>query len=322
MSSFSLKLASSRELERWDDFIEQSCNGTLFHLLRFLQYHGDKFTNVERHVVVKKGDDMFAGLSLALDPQTGAARSPYGGSYGGFVFRHSPTYSESVALADAFLEYLRIEGIKSFTIIMPIACYCESSLDTFVFALLQRGFRTVQKAVSNVVSFKSSVSIEQTMTSRARNMVRKAKNLGIRVESDADLELFWPVMQATFDRHGASPTHSHDDLAKLKALFPDRVIFDVGLHAGQVVAGMCSFMLNSRAVSSFYLCQNEVGRETQALSLLIYNALERYKAKAFEFFDFGTSADRNVVRPNLFRFKESFGSVGYFRDTLAYELLG
>ena len=320
MSSFSLKLASSRELERWDDFIEQSCNGTLYHLMRFLQYHGDKFADVERHIVVKKGDDMFAGLSLVLDSQTGAARSPYGGSYGGFAFRQAPTYSESASLADALLDYMRTEGIKSFTIAMPIACYCESSLDTFVFALMQRGFRTVQKAVSNVVPFKSGVSIEQTMTGRARNMVRKAKTLGIRVESDVDLKLFWPIMQATFDRHGASATHSYDDLTKLKSLFPDRVVFDVGFHAGQVVAGMCSFVINSRAVASFYLCQNEVGRETQALSLLICNALERYKAKAFSFFDFGTSADRNVVRPNLFRFKESFGSVGYFRDTLAYEL--
>jgi hypothetical protein len=320
MSNFSVRTASSLDLERWDDFVQRSCNGTLFHLLRFLQYHGDKFSNVERHVVIRKGDAIFALLSLAYDSQTGVARSPYGGSYGGFVFHHSPTYSDAAKLADAFLDYLRIEGIKNFTVTMPIACCCESSLDTFMFALIQRGFRTVQKAVSNVVSLKNDATIEQTITSRARNMVRKAINLGVRVETNTKLDLFWPVMQATFARHGKAPTHSYDDLAKLKELFPDRIVFDVGFYEEKPAAGVCSFVLNSRVVDSFYLCQNEVGRQTQALSLLIRNALELYKSKGFMHFDFGTSGYLNLVRPDLFRFKESFGSVGIFIDTLAYGL--
>jgi lipid II:glycine glycyltransferase (peptidoglycan interpeptide bridge formation enzyme) len=51
------------------------------------------------------------------------------------------------------------------------------------------------------------------------------------------------------------------------------------------------------------------------MSLLIFDTILDAKEREFDFFDFGTSSVNMIGRENIFRFKESFGSIGNFRHT-------
>ena len=108
-----LQEANEKQLARWDSFVDQSINGTIFHKRKFLAYHGDKFKGKEHFLVVLKGTEVVAQISLAfLEGPDGKveAKSPYGASYGGFVFSHCPSYGEGREIASLLTAYLRDAG--------------------------------------------------------------------------------------------------------------------------------------------------------------------------------------------------------------------
>lgn len=317
MADYRVVPASKKDLERWDTFVADSCNGTLFHRLAFLGYHGSRFSGKERHLVLKKGDESVALISCTVTEEAGTRimRSPYGGSYGGFLLRRPPSYSESSAILNAFFAYVRLEGIGRICITPPLVCFSERPLDTFYFSMLEQGFQLINRDVSSVVGFSERTEVSEVVSSRARNMARKAMGAGVEIQHRAPLEDFYVPMGETFARHGVPPTHTREELADLVTRFPENVYFDVAYLAGKPVGGVCCFELTSQVITSFYLVQTVDGEEVQSLSLLVLKALERARSNGFTWFDFGTSTHAMTARQNIFRFKESFGACGMFRDT-------
>ena len=313
--------AEGSRLERWDEDIARSVNGTLFHLRRFLAYHGTRFSGSERFLLVLDGDSVLAQIPVAVsgDPGSGRhLRSPYGASYGGFAFQRYPSFRQAQAIVEAFQEWCRREGITQATITPPIAACAELPLDVFSFALLHAGFRSVSRDVSSLLALDPRRPAADAVSARARNTGRKAERAEVTVQTRASIEDFWSVMDATFERHGTQPTHTLDEIDRLARSLPDRVYVDVAYHASRPVAGVAYFVINQRVNSSFYLCQRPEQRELNALTLCVIEGLERARAEGYRFFDFGTSTVAMQPRPNVFRFKESFTSAGQFRETFEW----
>jgi hypothetical protein len=312
--------ASARQLESWDDRVAQSINGTIFHTRRFLGYHGERFSKTERFLVALDGQSVKAQITLTVEDDQGEriARSPYGGSYGSFVFLDFPTFAASQELVLSFNDYLRDEKVARLVMTPPIACCARDALDTFYFSLLTNGYRSVNRDLSSVVNLHSG-DVTAAVSSRARNMSRKALARDVTVRQ-GNLGDFWHVLQLTFGRHGTQPTHDLDALKYLSSELPDRIYFDIAYdNKGEALAGIGYFVINSRVNSSFYLCQDPFRAEDQALSLLIMHALERSQEAGYSYFDFGTSTVGMVPRENIFRFKESYSKTGMFRETFQWE---
>ncbi|HLN15236.1 MAG TPA: GNAT family N-acetyltransferase [Acidimicrobiales bacterium] len=312
--------ANEAQLRRWDEAVERSVNGTLFHRLDFLAYHGDRFADCQRNLVLLDGEEPFAHLPMAVrDSNEGReAVSPFGASFGSFAFTAVPTYARSAEAVGALVEFLVAEGIERCRLTPPIACCAEQALDTFHFALLEAGFRSVNRDVSSVVPLPASGDVASSVTSRARSTAKKARTAGVEVVRKAPIGDFWPVMEAGYVSRGRQPTHTRDELELLEKTLSDRVFFDVATLAGAPVAGLAHFVVNERVDSSFYLCQDPAHASTQALSLLVLEALEHAAADGYRWFDFGTSTAAMVARPNVFLFKESFSRAGMFRETFEW----
>jgi hypothetical protein len=316
--------AAGRWLDRWDDDIERSVNGTLFHLRRFLAYHGDRFRDAERLLLVLKGNSVVAQIAVAIsDAADGRrARSPYGASYGGFVFQRYPTFTQACRIVDAFIAWCENEGVTRATITPPIAACSAAPLDVAHFALLHRGFRSVNREVSSIVALDPAVAIDATVSSRARNRARVAERAGVTIDRYGDIDAFWSVLLATFARHGTPPTHTFEQFRSLAEALPDRVYVDVASWNGEPVAGIGHFVTNRLVESSFYLCQRPERRDLNALTLCVLRALERARLDGYAWFDFGTSTVHMQPRENVFRFKEQFASVGQFRETFEWATKG
>jgi hypothetical protein len=160
--------------------------------------------------------------------------------------------------------------------------------------------------------------VAEGVSSRARNTARRAEREGVVVEHRAPLSQFWPVLEATFERHGAPPTHTEDELARLAESLPSRVYVDVAYHDHTPVAGVAYFVINRYVNSSFYFCQRPDRRELNGLTLCVLRGLERAQSAGYRWFDFGTSTAGMQPRENIFRFKESFSPVGQFRETFEW----
>ncbi len=308
--------AEGARLERWDEDVERAINGTLFHLRRFLGYHGDRFAATQRFLLFLDGDSLVAQLPVSISD--GHLRSPFGASYGGFALQRQPSYSESGELVEALLAWLDGEGVTRATITPPIGVCAEQPLDVLHFVFMAAGFRSVNRDISSVVKLDSDVPAEAAAASRARNAARRAERAGVTVHARATLDEFWPILESTFERHGATPTHTREELYRLMELLPDRIRADVAYHEREPVAGVVYFAINDRVDSSFYLAQRPDRRELNGLTLCVLAGLDRARSEGFRWFDFGTSTAGMAPRENLFRFKEQFGAIGQFRETFEW----
>jgi hypothetical protein len=310
-------------LQKWDHFVEQADGGTIFHRLDFLAYHGGRFASQESHLVFLDGDTLLAVMPMAVLADAGGpcAYSPYGGSYGGPVFMRHPSYHQSQALVAALVAFLHDQGITKLRVTMPIAPAYTQPSDTFRFALLESGFVCRQRDISSVVPLSAEKPVEQALTSRVRNMVRKSRKEAVEVVPRGSLEDFWLLMDLTFAKHGTHPTHAKREWAWLMDHFPQSIFVDVAYHHGLPVAGVGYLEINRHLHSSFYFCQDPSRQHLQGLSLLICEGLARCHAEGYAWFDFGTSSVNMKARPGIFLFKEGFGAIGAFRETYEWEAM-
>lgn len=317
--TFNIRTATEKQLTRWDDFVDSSINGTIFHKLKFLSYHRDRFQDGETFLVIKKGDDVIGQMAVLKKYEEGhsVAVSPYGGSYGGIVFKRNISYSESRGIVEALISWLRGNKIRFFRLTFPPRMCVSKSLDSFYFALLEAGFTTGARDITSVV--KLCAPIDEIISGKTRNIVKSAFGKGVSIHHDCQLSVFWALIDSTYSRHGVSPTHSKQELGELISRFPGKIKIHVAKYLGIPVAGICEFEINHMVNSSFYFCRGDEHNDVQGLSVLVKDALERSKECGFKYYDFGTSSVNMVARPNVFSFKEGFGAEGIFREVYSWE---
>ncbi|MGE5473051.1 MAG: hypothetical protein ACM3UU_02385 [Ignavibacteriales bacterium] len=314
--------ANEKQLAKWDDFIEESVNGTIFHRRDFLSYHGSRFIEKEKWLIIVNGDSPIAQIVLTIDDDGNeiVAKSPYGASYGGITFKTYPTYHHGKEIVHLLLEYLKDNNVNRFIITPPIACCSDKSLDTFYFNLLEAGFKSINRDISSVVIFKENKPIRGEISPNARNMFNKAVKAGVTIVKKGDLNDFWKVMESTFAKHGTSPTHTKKQFEMLTRLLPERIYVDIAYKDNLPIAGIGYFKINKNVNSSYYFCQSTEYQNLQGLSMLVLTALEDSQMDGYKYFDFGTSTVTMIAKENIFNFKENYTKVGFFRETFEWKM--
>jgi hypothetical protein len=306
--------------EAWDEFVRASVGGTLYHERAFLDYHGDRFEDSARWLSWQRKGKTLGVMSLALSAGDAgiSAASPFGASYGGPLFQASLRYAEAMEVAGQLAEYLRAEGAESCSLTLPPGNYLDKPSETFRLALVEHGFDLVTRDITSMVRLSPGSALLGEMESRRSSFSRKARKsreAGVTSEVGAPVEDLWRVIEATFAKHEATPTHTRAEVEWLVARLPGRVVPIVAYFEGQPVAGILEFQLTPGVACSFYLCQDPAHQRLQAQTLLITEALERNAAEGRDWYDLGTSSEGMKGRPNIFRFKEGFGANGFFRET-------
>lgn len=312
MSRYRL-VSSERSAEDWDRFVAGSNDGTLFHTRGFLSYHGDRFADGERFLEVHKGETLIGVIPVFVADDV---RSPYGASVGGFAMATAPSYSAATQIAAALIDWLREQAAAGATLTLAPSTYQRTPDDTLLFCLLEAGFVQTNAEVVHLVPLDRDLAAHYE--GRCRTAIRKAERAGVVVRQRAPVADFWRTLQATYAKHGTGATHSEAQWRWLCDRLGDRVWCDVAYLDGEPVAGVGHMQLNDRVASSFYLSVVPERRHSQAQSLLIDRALEAAQASGATYFDFGTSSVNMVGRESVFRFKESFGAVARFRQTIRW----
>ena len=318
-----ISIASERHLERWDSFVDRSVNGTIFNKRRFLAYHGDKFKDGERFLVIMNGTEVYAQIALYtfIDERgVKTSNSPYGASYGGFIFKEVPTYKSGNEIVNLFLSYLNENRVQQCFIRQPAGIFCAQSMDTFIFNLLEAGFVSVNREIFNYMVIADECPVIDMIPNAAcRTQIRKAIKSGVYVNQDAPLDDAWPLIQRTIQRFGKEPTHNRDELKTLKDTFPESIRFIVAYHDGIPIASVTSIALNKTVNSAFYLSTDERYLKLNALRCTLERAIQQAQDNGYKHYDFGTSSTMLTAGPNIFAFKEEFSRSGMFRETLRWE---
>jgi hypothetical protein len=314
---------SSVSDSEWDQFVEESDNGTMFHKRIFLSYHPkDRFKDAS--VVVKKENkilSLFPAVFLERDGKK-ILSSHGGASYGSFVYRSDLNFREAFDLVEGIMEFATQNKCDRIQLTPPPMIYQKKYSNYIDFALVKNGFQYVKRDVSSVVQLDTpSDELLTTYRAEARTALKKAIKQGVEiVECDKFPEYYEILKKNLKMRHNVHPTHTLDELIKLKSMFPSKIRLWGAFLKDKLIAGVCNFSANAEVVLAFYISHDEEYQEYRAVNLLFFEIMKRYQSEGYKFLDFGIFTVNMDPNWGLARFKENFGARGIFRDTFYKDL--
>lgn len=313
---FPLK-SSNISHHEWDEFVENSDNGTMFHTRKFLSYHpADRFQDAS--LVITRKNNLFSVFPAAIMERDGKKilTSHSGASYGGFAYRSDLNFQDAHELVDILLAYAKELNCDRIQLTPPPIIY-QSKLSNYIdFALVRNGFSYLKREVSSVVQLDvEKDKLIYTYRPEARTALKKAQKQGVEIVECERFEEYYEILKKNLKmRHGVTPTHTLDELLKLKYMFPSKVRLWGAFVGDKLIAGVCNFSANPKVVLAFYISHDEEYQEYRAVNLLFYEIMKRYQEEGYKYLDFGIFTVNMEPNWGLGRFKENFGSRGIFRD--------
>jgi hypothetical protein len=304
--------------DRWDAFVWKANNGTLFHTRRFLGYHpAGRFE--DHSLVFLEENATLALFPAALRTVEGrrVLSSHAGSSYGGFVYPENLSVRSAFDLVSALIEHCRAEGIEAIDMTLPPVIYHQRPSHYLDFALYKNGFTYRKREISSVIPLDFPVGcILDQFKPEARTAYRKSVKSGVTIRESDDFASFYPILKKNLNlRHNVSPTHTLEEIVRLKGLFPDRIRLIGAFLSDVMTAGVVNFLCNDRVVLAFYISHDEAYQEVRPVNHLFYEIIKWSIENGYRFLDYGIFTVNEDPNWGLGKFKESFGARGIFRDT-------
>lgn len=323
MIDYKIFSKSGLSAEEWDNFVDNSDNGTIFHKREFLSYHpADRFKDAS--FLVLKDNKLLALYTAAVVEREGKKilASHPGASYGSFVYDSNLNFKEAHAMVDVLLEYAETLKVDRIQLTLPPIIYQTKYSNYIDFALVRNGFTYLKRDVSSIVQLDYKIDeLLSTYRAEARTAVKKSIKQGVEIVECENFKEYYDILKKNLKlRHNVSPAHTLDELIKLKKMFPAKIRLWGAFLKDKLIAGVCNFSTNPKVVLAFYISHDEEYQEYRAVNLLFYEIMKRYKAEGFRFLDFGIFTVNMEPNWGLARFKENFGARGIFRDTLIKDI--
>lgn len=307
----------------WDKFVEESDNGTMFHTREFLSYHPkDRFQ--DSSIVIKKDNKILSLFpAVILEREGKRLLSSHGGaSYGSFVYRSNLNFREAFDLVEGLIDFAHKNNCQRIQLTPPPMIYQKKYSNYIDFALVKNGFQYVKRDVSSVVQLDTpSDDLLSTYRAEARTALKKSIKQGVQILECDNFPEYYEILKKNLKmRHNVHPTHTLDELIKLKSMFPSKIRLWGAFLKDKLIAGVCNFSANPEVVLAFYISHDEEYQEYRAVNLLFFEIMKQYQIEGYRFLDFGIFTVNMDPNWGLARFKENFGARGIFRDTF-YKIL-
>lgn len=301
---------------RWDEFVQDSNNGTMFHLQRFLDYHSpDRFE--WHHLLFVEKEEIIAVLPAAIQGST--LESPIGASYGSFVTKKI-SFEKSLTLVDCFSDYCREKNIERTLLTAAPFIYQRTFTQDIDYALAYRGFSYDKHYISHAINLADTDFIPR-FQSTARRYIRKyLREKTIQIEISDDYDSFYTILLVNKKKHGVVPTHTLEELKRLKKLLPDHLILFLATDHGKPIAGSLVFRCNREVALCFYNMLLYEYEHVNPIYSLMHEVIEWASEQKCRWVDIGVSQDthaENQMTPamSLINFKEKFDARGILRST-------
>lgn len=285
----------------WDDFVDDSKNGTFLFRRGYMDYHADRFADAS--LMLFQGDQLAALLPASRDGET--VTSHGGLTYGGFVSGERMTLPAMLEIFQAALEHMRGQGVRSLRYKTVPHIYHRLPAEEDRYALFRYGARCYRCDTLSVIE----MTAPGPMQARRRRAVRSAQKQGVAVCENDSFAGFWPVLAERLgERHGAKPVHTLDEITLLKSRFPDSIRLFEATQGGHVLAGVVIYDSGTVAHVQYSVAAPE-GLAAGALDAIFAELIGITFAQR-RWFDFGISNedDGRLLNEGLVAFKEGFGA--------------
>lgn len=307
----------------WDEFVWKSVNGTIFHTRRFLSYH-PKGRFQDSSIVITKRGKIFAVFPAVINIWNGknTLYSHKGATFGGFVHSEEVGVADAYALVGNLITYAKNIRAERIIITLPPTIYNRRLSNYIDFALIKNGFTYLKREVSSILHIEKNLELSiNKFKPTNRTAFRRAMKLGVQIRDSNDFERFYEILKKNLKiRHNVNPTHTLNELQKIKSLFPDKIHLYGAYVNSEMIAGVVLFDCNTDVSIAFYISHDESKQQYRGVNILFYHIIKRSIEDGFKYLDFGIFTVNMEPNFGLARFKESFGASGVFRDTLILDL--
>lgn len=308
--------------ERWDKFVLESNNGTMFHLQKFLDYHTPGKFKFDHLIFLEKGNIVAVLPGSIID---GMFESPVGASYGSIVTKDI-TFAKAMEIVSTLLDYGRKNGIKEFMLTAAPMIYEQYPNQSLDFAMLWQGFKYKLHYISSAIKLDKDRDILERFSPTIRRNIRKTiKDFQLRVEVNERYDEFYPILLKNKARHNVKPTHTYEDLLRLKELLPDRLKLFMVYYKDIPIGGSLMFYPNKYVALCFYNMLLYEYAEYKPIQRVMYEVVKDSTEKGYRYVDIGVSQDTKAENPmtpsmSLIEFKEKFDAKTIMRNTLYIRL--
>lgn len=308
--------------QKWDNFVLKSNNGTMFHLQKFFDYHPENKFQFN-HLIFLENNEIVALLPGSL--KDGVFESPVGASYGSIVIGDY-SFKKIMEIVSALKEYGKIAGIKEFVLTSAPMIYEEYQNQSLDFAMLWQGFSFDLHYISSAIKLDPSRDIISRFKPTIRRNLRKYLNdPDLRVEINERYDEFYPILLENKARHNVKPTHSLEDLYKLKELLPNNLALFMVYYKDMPIAGSVMFLVNKSVSLCFYNMLRYEYEHLKPIQRVMYEVVKWSTEQGYQYVDIGVSQDTKADNPmtpsmSLIDFKEKFDAKTIMRNTFRIKL--
>jgi Acetyltransferase (GNAT) domain len=303
--------------DRWDEFVLNSNNGTIFHLQKFLDYHHQGKFNFT-HLIFLENNQICAVLPGQIE--NGVFESPIGASYGSIV-TNDIKFSYAMELISALQKYGKAMGIKEFLLTPAPIIYEKIPNQNLDFAMLWQKFNFSLHYISSAIKLDKNQDIISRFQPTVRRNIRKSlKNNEVSVEINDQYDQFYPILISNKKRHNVKPTHSYEELLRLKELLPDNLKLFMVYYKDVPIAGSLMFLCNKTVALCFYNMLLYEYEHLKPIHRVMYEVVKWCTENDYRYVDIGVSQDTKAEDPmtpslSLIDFKEKFDAKTIMRNT-------
>ena len=224
------------------------------------------------------------------------------------------------------LDYGRKNGIKELMLTSAPMIYEKYQNQNLDFAMLWQGFRFDLHYISSAIKLDKDRDIIERFQATVRRNIRKTlKNPDLQVEINERYDEFYPILLANKSRHNVKPTHSYEDLLKLKELMPENLKLFMVYYKGKPIGGSLMFFCNKQVALCFYNMLLYEYAEYKPIHRVMYEVVKYSTENGYSYVDIGVSQDTKAENPmtpsmSLIEFKEKVDAKTIMRNTFYIKL--
>ena len=302
----------------WDDFIQKSSNGTIFHYQKFLNYHISRDFN-DFSLMFFKGKKLIAVFPAVkiINKDALSLISHPGASFGGFIIQNENT-DVCKDIITSFLSFCLKQKINYLKIVPTPEYYIEYKRNIWKNIFINSQFKISQQYISHVI-YLTKQPIDYFNQRKKRYIKNKINNPSYSINKINRIHDFYSLLLESKKQFNTSPTHSLEELNNLIKIFPEKIITFATFYNQKIIGGMCLFKTTQKTALLFYNVVSLKFKKKHIGAYQIYHCIKYCIKNKMELVDLGVSyetknGDPFVPKISLMEFKEQCGAKSVIRN--------
>lgn len=312
---------------QWDNIVENSINGTIFHTRKFINYHPkDRFE--DDSLIIKH-----KGKVIALFPAAKVKKDDYiilkshpGTSYGGPVLLKNIGLKKAFQLISAIEEYAKLNDYSSIEFRICPKIFHKRPCDELDFAFINNGFKREDEELSTCYYLpdyqtNNTEELIYKFDNSSKGKARQGINKGIKNNYDVrelllnDYSLFYDMLNSNLKKHNTNPVHSLNELIELKNIYSHNIKISGVYFQNILIGGFLLMNINTQGWHIFYSAMDYKYTNLRPMNFLLFKTIEELANDNQKYLNFGISTEDGgrIINWDLFQFKESFNGMGILR---------